>query len=157
MLADSAFSSRASSPKDRTHALKERLDAATILGKVPSMTMAATSPAAAQAVPPLPDEIARRLAPLCRAHGITRLEIFGSVARGDAKSGSDVDLIATLSRPLGFRFYGLGDDMEAALGVRVQLLSRDQVDTMTNPYYRASILPDIRIIYDARNDPAAAA
>ena len=37
------------------------------------------------------------------------------------------------------------------------LTSRDQIDTMTNPYYRASILPDIRIIYDARNDPAAAA
>ena len=118
----------------------------------PVSTVTATPPVA----PPPPEEIARRLAPLCRAHGITRLEIFGSVARGDARPGSDVDLIATLTRPLGFRFYGLADDMEAALGVPVQLLSRDQVDDMTNPYYRASILPDVRTIYDAR-DPAATA
>lgn len=108
-------------------------------------------------MPPPPDEIARRLAPLCRAHGITRLEIFGSVARDDAQPGSDVDLIATLSKPLGFRFYGLGDDMEEVLGVRVHLLTREQIDTMTNPYYRATILPDIRTIYDARHVPAATA
>lgn len=121
------------------------------------MNSTVTAPAAAPVLPPPPDEIARRLAPLCRAHGITRLEIFGSVARGDAQPGSDVDLIGTLSRPLGFRFYGLADDMEKVLGVRVHLTSRDQIDTMTNPYYRASILPDIRVIYDARTDPAAAA
>lgn len=115
------------------------------------------SATATPVLPPPPEEIARRLAPLCRAHGITRLEIFGSVARGDAQPGSDVDLIATLSKPLGFRFYGLGHDMESALGVGVHLLTRHQIDTMTNPYYRASILPDIRTIYDARHDPAAAA
>ena len=100
-------------------------------------------------LPPPPDEIARRLAPLCRAHGITRLEIFGSVARGDAQPGSDVDLIATLTKPLGFRFYGLADDMEEALGVEVDLLTRHHVDTMTNPFYRESILHDARVIYDA--------
>lgn len=120
-----------------------------------SAATAAPTVSAAPALPPPPDEIARRLAPLCRAHGITRLEIFGSVARGDAQPGSDVDLVATLTKPLGFRFYGLGDDMERVLGVRVHLLSRDQIDTMTNPYYLASIRPDIRIIYDACNDPAA--
>lgn len=119
----------------------------------PTSTVAVTT----STLPPSPEEIARRLGPLCRAHGIIRLEIFGSVARGDAQPGSDVDLIATLTKPLGFRFYGLGDDMETALGVRVHLMSRDQIDSMTNPFYRATILPDIRIIYDARNDPAAAA
>lgn len=121
------------------------------------MSPVSTATAAPPVAPPPPEEIARRLAPLCRAHGITRLEIFGSVARGDARPGSDVDLIATLSKPLGFRFYGLADDMEKVLDARVDLTSRDQIDTMTNPFYRASILPDIRIIYDARNDPAAAA
>jgi predicted nucleotidyltransferase len=104
---------------------------------------------ATRALPPPPDEIARRLAPLCRAHGITRLEIFGSVARGDAQPGSDVDLIATLTKPLGFRFYGLADDMEKILGVEVDLLTRHHVDTMTNPFYRRSILRDARVIYDA--------
>jgi predicted nucleotidyltransferase len=130
---------------------------ATIRPRLSPVSSTVLAQTAAPTLPPPPDEIARRLAPLCRAHGITRLEIFGSVARGDAQPGSDVDLIATLSKPLGFRFYGLGDDMELVLGVRVHLLTREQIETMTNPYYRASILPDIRTIYDARTDPAAAA
>lgn len=129
---------------------------ATIRPRFALVSSASVVTSSAPTLPPPPDEIARLLAPLCRAHGITRLEIFGSVARGDAQPGSDVDLIATLTRPLGFRFYGLGDDMEQVLGVGVHLLTREQIDTMTNPYYRASILPDIRTIYDARTDPAAA-
>ena len=35
------------------------------------------------------------LASFCARHHITRLDLFGSVLRGDATSVSDVDLIAT--------------------------------------------------------------
>ncbi|MBI5768597.1 MAG: nucleotidyltransferase domain-containing protein [Verrucomicrobia bacterium] len=109
---------------------------------------------AASTLPPPSDEIARRLAPLCRAHGITRLEIFGSVARGDAQPGSDVDLVLTLSKPLGWDYFTLDDRMSDVLGVPVHVLSRDQLDTMTNPFFKTSILADLRVIYDARHESA---
>ena len=68
-------------------------------------------------LPPSPGEIARRLAPLCRAYGITRLELYGSVARGEARPGSDVDLVVTLAKPLGWDYFTLDARLGEALGV----------------------------------------
>jgi predicted nucleotidyltransferase len=108
----------------------------------------------APALPPPPGEIARRLTPLCRTFGITRLEIYGSVARGEAKPGSDVDLVVTLTKPLGWDYFTLDEKMSDVLGVPVHILSRDQLDSMTNPFFKTSILADVRVIYDARHAAA---
>jgi predicted nucleotidyltransferase len=100
--------------------------------------------------PPSVREIARRLAPLCRELGITRLEIFGSVARGEATKGSDVDLIATFRKIPGLGFFSMGEDMARRLGVPVDLLLAVDVDEMDNPYRKATIQRDRRVIYRAR-------
>ena len=39
-----------------------------------------------------------RVAELRRCYGIARLEVFGSVARGERRPNSDVDLLYTLER-----------------------------------------------------------
>lgn len=57
------------------------------------------------------------------AHGVTNLRVFGSVARGEDRPGSDVDLLADL--PEGMGLFGLGrvqEDLEAILGTRVDLV-----------------------------------
>lgn len=97
-------------------------------------------------VPPPAGTIAALLAPYCRANGIRSLEVFGSVARGQARRGSDVDLIATFSHPVGLRFFGMPGEMAKILGVPVDLMTRQAVDQMTNPYRRNSILADARQI-----------
>ncbi len=98
-------------------------------------------------VPPPAETVANLLAPYCRQVGITRLEVFGSAARGDAKRGSDVDLMATFARNPGLRFFTMEDEMAVILGVPVHLLTRDSVEQMSNPYRRESILADAKVIY----------
>ena len=97
--------------------------------------------------PPAPEAVATLLADYCRQAGITRLEAFGSTARGEAKRGSDVDLLATFAGNPGVRFFTMEDEMAAILGVPVHLLTRDSVEQMSNPYRRESILADARVIY----------
>ena len=97
--------------------------------------------------PPAPEAIANLLADYCRAAGITRLEAFGSIARGEAKAGSDVDLLATFASNPGLRFFTMEEEMAAILGAPVHLLTRDSVEQMSNPYRRESILADARVIY----------
>ena len=57
------------------------------------------------------------------AHGIQNLRVFGSVARGEDRPDSDVDLLADL--PPGLSLFGLGRveaELEAILGTRVDLI-----------------------------------
>jgi uncharacterized protein len=100
-------------------------------------------------IPPAPELIGQMLTDYCRQNGITRLEAFGSAARGEARRGSDVDLIATFASNPGLRFFTMEEEMSALLGLPVHLLSREAVDQMSNPYRRASILADATVIFDA--------
>jgi predicted nucleotidyltransferase len=98
-------------------------------------------------VPPLPETMANLLSAYCRDHGIVRLEVFGSTARGDARRGSDVDLLATFEGNPGLGFFSMEEEMTAILGVPVHLLTRAAVEEMSNPYRRTSILAEARAIY----------
>ena len=95
-------------------------------------------------------EIQQKLAPYCRRHGIVRLEVFGSIARDEARPGSDVDLIAEFATNPGLRFFGLEGVISGLLGVPVHLLTRDSVESMSNEVRRDSILADTREIYHAK-------
>jgi uncharacterized protein len=57
------------------------------------------------------------------AHGVTNLRVFGSVARGEDRPDSDVDLLADF--PPRLSLFGLGRleaDLEGILGSRVDLI-----------------------------------
>lgn len=60
-----------------------------------------------------------------RAAGVLQLSLFGSVARGEARPGSDVDLAVKLDPKRGidlFQFYGLADQIGSMLNAKVDLL-----------------------------------
>jgi predicted nucleotidyltransferase len=62
------------------------------------------------------------------AHGVQNLRVFGSVARGEERPDSDVDLLADL--PPGLSLFGLGRveaDLEAILRTRVDLIPADDL------------------------------
>ena len=43
-----------------------------------------------------------RLKILCAEHKVQRLRIFGSAARGEERTDSDIDLLVDFSIPVGF-------------------------------------------------------
>ena len=59
-------------------------------------------------------------------HGVGRVRVFGSVARGDAGPESDVDLLIEVTGPTTPWFPGgLVSELEALLGRRVDVVELD--------------------------------
>lgn len=67
-------------------------------------------------------------------YGLTNVRVFGSVARGDATAKSDLDLLVTMTRPLGFEFFDCKHDLEDMIHVPVDLLTDDALDKYIGPY-----------------------
>jgi len=83
--------------------------------------------------------------------GVTRLAVFGSVARGEADLSSDVDLVVDFERlrrtvgerPIGLRFMELFAYLEECLGRRVDVLTLTGVQHIRNPDVSRSILESL--------------
>lgn len=87
---------------------------------------------------------------LCRRHGVRRLALFGSAARGEDDPSSDVDVLVEFS-PMSpaeraDAYFGLLADLERMLGRSVDLVEES---TVHNPYVKATIARDRDVIYDA--------
>ncbi len=58
--------------------------------------------------------------------GVRSLALFGSVARGEDRPESDIDLLVEFNRPTSlFELFAIRRRLEAILGHRVDLVPRD--------------------------------
>jgi predicted nucleotidyltransferase len=78
------------------------------------------------------DEVIRILAnkrtELSNQFGVETLTLFGSVARNEATSDSDVDLLVEFNRPVGlFGLFALQNHLEALFGCPVDLGTPDSL------------------------------
>ena len=79
------------------------------------------------------DEILR----IAARHGASNIRVFGSVARGDAHTGSDVDFLVELERGRSlFDHAALMIDLESLLGRRVDVATERGL----KPWAREEIL-----------------
>ncbi len=81
---------------------------------------------------------------ICKQNDIEFCALFGSFARGEATKESDVDLLVRFSKPIGWKFYGIAEDLEDILGKKVDLAT----ENMLNKYIRESVLQNLEVIYE---------
>ena len=89
-----------------------------------------------------------KLAELCRQYQVRELSVFGSVARGDMRTDSDVDLLVEFLPEAEISLLehaGLMLDLSELLGRRVDLVSKRGL----KPLIRYSILQEARPVYAA--------
>ena len=94
------------------------------------------------------EEIKKVALPACREFKVKRLDVFGSLARGQETGDSDIDLLVEFEEPdqqPSKRFFGLLHHLEDTLGREVDLLT---VNSLRNPYLRRRVLKERMKIYE---------
>ena len=76
----------------------------------------------------IPKEEREEILRIARKHGVGRISIFGSFARGEATEDSDLDLLIDVQGPTPPWFPGgLVADLEELLGRRVDVVEADAI------------------------------
>ncbi|MFZ5879982.1 MAG: nucleotidyltransferase family protein [Chloroflexota bacterium] len=79
-------------------------------------------------------------AELMATFGVKSLSLFGSVARNESTSTSDVDLLVEFNRPVGyFGLFALQDYLEKLLGCSVDLGTPDSL----KPYMKERVMREL--------------
>lgn len=95
------------------------------------------------------DEVVERcmqVEPAIRALGVHRIALFGSLARGEAHEGSDVDLLVEFAKggKTFDRFLALSELLEQVLGRRVELVTTEALSPYIGPYILAEATDVVR-------------
>lgn len=75
-----------------------------------------------------------------KSFGVKRIGIFGSVARGEDRGDSDIDIIVEFSEPIGLRFFDLIELLEKILGRKVDLVSYEAISPYIKPYIEKEVI-----------------
>ncbi|MGH9834467.1 MAG: type VII toxin-antitoxin system MntA family adenylyltransferase antitoxin [Blastocatellia bacterium] len=88
----------------------------------------------------------KKLIEICRQNDVSRIGVFGSMARGEATEQSDIDLLLEFSKRKSLLgVVMLEQQLTEALGRKVDLLTEAAI----SPYLRDRILSDLQVIYEA--------
>lgn len=85
----------------------------------------------------LPEGLAARVRALGQRYGIRNIRVFGSLARGEAAPGSDIDLLVEyVPGHGGFAFVEFCDEVEALVGRKVDVVTEKSL----HPLIRDKVL-----------------
>ena len=75
-------------------------------------------------------------------YNVDELGIFGSYSRGEADEKSDVDLLVSFSKPIGWEFFDLEEELEKELGMKIDLVTKNALKQQI----KNKILSEVRYV-----------
>ena len=93
--------------------------------------------------------ISKSIAEYFKYQPVLKAWLFGSFARGEQTSESDVDILVVLDNNdnIGLKFFGMYEDLKEILGRNVDLVTEDSLAQ----FARQSVNRDKKLIYERAN------
>jgi predicted nucleotidyltransferase len=90
----------------------------------------------------IPEDLATQVRALGARHGVRRIRVFGSVARGEARPDSDIDLLVEYQPGHGgFAFVEFCEGVERLLGRRVDVVTERSLHPLVRDRVLAQAVP----------------
>ena len=91
------------------------------------------------------DKMIQKLIQILKKHGVKKIEIFGSYARGEAREGSDLDVVVEFEeRKSLLELVGIEQELEEQLGIKIDLLT----EAFISPYLIGRIKKESRVVFE---------
>lgn len=91
------------------------------------------------------NSVREKILPILKEYNITYAGIFGSVASGQVKKNSDVDIIVRFGSPIGmFAYMRFINGLERTLKKKVDVVTEQSLNKFVKPY----VLPEVKVIYE---------
>jgi len=85
------------------------------------------------------DDVKNRIIQVLKRHNVKKAALFGSYVRGEAKEGSDIDILVELDEDVSLLdFAGIKIELEEATGKKVDLVEYETI----KPLLRDRILKE---------------
>jgi predicted nucleotidyltransferase len=93
------------------------------------------------------DSFRAKILPVLQPYGVTRVALFGSVARGEETPESDIDILVRFTKPIGlFKWVALEEELSKRLGRKADLVSERALSKYIRPYVKKEQV----ILYERR-------
>jgi predicted nucleotidyltransferase len=77
---------------------------------------------------------------LQKKYPLKSIGVFGSFSREEQTPKSDIDVLVEFSKPVGFEFLDLADELEKLLNHKVDLVSRDAIKPRLLKYVEEDLI-----------------
>ena len=95
------------------------------------------------------EELREIVAPIAVKHGMIRVYLFGSRARGDHKKNSDFDFCIVAPKEYGlFKIGSFISDLEDAIGAEIDVVCEE--GAQNRPSFREEMLRDRKLLFEAQ-------
>ena len=89
----------------------------------------------------------KKLVSFLTKHGARKIGLFGSVARGEERPDSDIDILVEFNEIKSlFEMVGIELDLADILGKKIDLVTEGSL----SPYIKDKVMKDLVVIYDER-------
>ena len=79
---------------------------------------------------------------LARKYYVKKIGYFGSYSRNEQNESSDIDILVSFTKPLGWEFFDLQEFLENQLKIKVDLVSEKAIKEQL----RQSILKNVKYV-----------
>ena len=92
------------------------------------------------------DEIKKISIPIAEKYGVKKLALFGSYARGEQKSTSDIDFVIEKGKLRDWAsFCGFTEALEENLGIGIDVMTYDSLE---DSFFMEDVIEDEVVLYE---------